>query len=68
MEVQNIFMNKKRQIIFLLGAAVLTVGILIFIYFSNDHTECENILEHSIGANGEKISTERHLCRERFNL
>lgn len=61
-------MNTKAQIIFLLGAVVLTVGIVIFIYFSNDHTECENIIEQSIGANGEKISTARHLCKERFNL
>ena len=61
-------MNKKTLMIFLFGATVLTVGILIFARYSNDHMECENYTEHSIGQNGEKITTERHLCRERFNL
>lgn len=61
-------MNKRGQIILLFGAVVLIVGIVIFIYFSNDHMQCENFIEHSIGAKGETISTERHLCRERLSL
>jgi hypothetical protein len=62
-------MTSKSMKIFLLGAIVLTtVAIVIFIHFSNDHMECENYTEHSIGQNGEKISTEKHLCRERLSL
>ena len=61
-------MNKNTLIIFLFGIAVLTVGILGFIYFSNDHAECETYTEHSIWQNGERIATEKHVCKERFNL
>lgn len=61
-------MNKKILITSLLGIAAFTVGILVFIHFNNDHLECENAVEFSVGQNGEKISTQRHICKEKFNL
>jgi hypothetical protein len=61
-------MSKKIMIALFLGTAVFTVGILAFIHFNNDHIECENAIEFSAGQNGEKISSQRHICKERFSL
>lgn len=58
-------MRKKA---FIITIGILTFGILTFIHFSNDHKECSKVTEHHIGQNGEKISTERHICKERFNF
>lgn len=61
-------MDKKTFIVLIVGAVIFTAGIIIFIHFSNDHIECENHTEYSVGENGEKITTEKHICKERFNL
>jgi len=60
----------KKEVILraILGIALFTVSIICFIHFSNDHAECENIMEYSFGENGEKIAIEKHICKERFNL
>jgi hypothetical protein len=47
---------------------IATIGAFIFIYYTNDHRECENIVELAIGDNGEQVSTEQHICKERFNF
>jgi hypothetical protein len=58
-------MKKKLSV---LGVILLTTGTLAFIHYNNDHIECENVVEYSIGANGEEITTEKHICKERFNF
>ena len=58
----------KKNIIVVLGVALITLGVVCFIHFNNDHIECINVTEHSLGENGEKITTEKHICKERFNF
>jgi len=50
------------------GIVLLTAGILTFIHVSNDHVECETVVENTVGPNGEVVTTERHICNERFNF
>ncbi|SFZ95189.1 hypothetical protein SAMN05428642_1116 [Flaviramulus basaltis] len=61
-------MKRKTIITYILGISLTTFLILVFIHFSNDHVECENKIENTIGANGEKISTKKHICKEQFNF
>lgn len=61
-------MNKRTLLGTITGIVLLTAGILIFIHFSNDHAECETVVENSIGTHGEIVTTERHICNERFNI
>ncbi len=61
-------MKKRTLIPYILGIGIITIGILSFIHFSNDHIECENTVEYSIGDKGEKILTETHNCKEKFNF
>ena len=58
----------NRKTLTTTGFILFIVGFLVFIHFSNDHIECENIIEHTAGENGEKITTERHLCKESFSI
>jgi hypothetical protein len=46
----------------------ISIGIIIFIHFTNDHKECKIISETTFGINGEKIITDKHICYEKYNL
>lgn len=61
-------MNKKLFLNSIFGIGLFTIAILVFICYSNDHVECEELTENTIGVNGEKISTTRHICKEKFNF
>lgn len=62
------YMRRQTLIGAVLGIFLLAIGIVIFIHFSNDHAECETVVEKSIGTNGEIVMSERHICNERFNI
>lgn len=40
----------------------------VFIYYSNDHVECDTLTEITLGESGEKMTTTRHVCKERFSF
>ena len=61
-------MTKRVLFGTIISIAILTVGVLLFIHFTNDHAECETIVENTIGRNGESISTTKHICNETFNI
>ena len=62
--MQQTVMRKK----YFLVSFICIVLVISFIYFSNDHVECETLTEITYGLNGEKITTETHNCKEKFNL
>jgi hypothetical protein len=62
------YMSRRKLIGTLLGILLLTIGVLVFIHFSNDHAECETVVENSIATNGEIVTTEWHICNEWFNI
>lgn len=58
---------KKKILIFsvlILG----TISSIIFIRDSNDHKECSTSIEHSKDADGNDITTKRHICKEKYNM
>jgi hypothetical protein len=61
-------MNNKKLIGTLIGILLLTIGVVMFIHSSNDHAECETVVENSVGVDGEVVTTERHICNERFSF
>lgn len=60
----------KRNTLFLtiISIFLITIGSVVFMKTENDHKECSQKIEFSIGKNGEKIKTERHICKEKFNF
>lgn len=61
-------MRLSKSSIIILVIGIFTIAVLCLIHFSNNHIECKNTMESSIGVNGEKITTEAHICKERFNF
>lgn len=61
-------MRLSKSSVIIIAIGVFAIGVLFFIHFSNDHIECKNVIESSIGLNGEKVITETHMCKERFSF
>ncbi len=61
-------MRNKKSIIGTILIIVFAIGIITFIHFGNDHAECQNIIQNYAGEDGEQISIENHICKERFNI
>ncbi|MEH6536091.1 MAG: hypothetical protein V7719_06845 [Psychroserpens sp.] len=58
----------KKAILASIAVFVISIGVVILIYVSNDHSECETSTVITYGDNGEKITTETHICKEKFNI
>ena len=44
----------------------LTVSVLIFIHFSNDHKECDTIVKSHLDVNGNTVRIVEHTCKENY--
>ena len=60
-------MRRKYFLASLVLVFVLS-GAISFIYFSNDHSECETVTEMTQNEQGVTVKTETHVCKEKFNL
>ncbi|HAT76417.1 MAG TPA: hypothetical protein DCS19_06135 [Flavobacterium sp.] len=58
----------KRSILILVSILILTLSVLTFIRFSNDHIECGTIVKKEVDKNGNKINKEEHICKEKYNF
>jgi hypothetical protein len=47
---------------------LISIVAIIFIKKTNDHKECDSNTEITYENNGEKIVSEIHLCKEKYNL
>ena len=60
-------MNRK-----LLGSlvAILIIAItaIVFIKLNNDHAACSETIERSTNAQGQVVTTKRHVCEEKYAL
>lgn len=51
-----------------LALVIVCSGVISYLYVSNDHSECNSTLVTTYGENAETITTETHVCKEKFNL
>lgn len=58
----------KRLILILAATAIILMTVPPFLYYSNDHAECETLTETTVGPSGEKITYNKHVCKERFSF
>jgi hypothetical protein len=58
----------KISILILGSILILTLSVLTFIHFSNDHIECITIVKKEMDKNGNKITKEEHICKEKYNF
>lgn len=75
----GIFLNKlyfcfkpstmKLKAIVLAGTLIVaTVSTIMFIRISNDHKECQTNTTQATNEDGTVVTTEEHICKERFNF
>lgn len=57
-----------RRVVLILAIVIVFMAINLFIYYSNDHAECDIKIEHLIGKNGKETTRTTHVCRERFSF
>jgi hypothetical protein len=58
----------KNLTLILTSIIVITFSLLFFIHLSNDHIECETISNTVKNASGEIVTTESHICNEKYNF
>jgi hypothetical protein len=58
----------KRSILILGSILILTLSVLTFIHFSNDHKECSTNVENKVDKNGNNVVTRNHICQEKYNF
>ncbi|WP_157717181.1 hypothetical protein [Formosa sp. Hel1_31_208] len=58
----------KKLFLISLAIVIVGAGLITFMYVSNDHSECERTSIVTYGKAGEKITTETHICNEKYNL
>lgn len=58
----------KRNFLVLVSILIVTLSVLTFIHFSNDHKECSTSVDNKVDKNGIKIILEKHVCKENYNF
>jgi len=59
---------KKIILSFFIFLFISTIGIIRFIKLSNDHKECNQIIEKKLDSNGNTVTTKIHICNEKYNF
>ncbi|MGL5111337.1 MAG: hypothetical protein ACRC6O_01720 [Flavobacterium sp.] len=60
-------MNKKT-IVLIFVAFIISFGTTFFIIKSNDHKECLMSTKKVKGDNGIWVTTEEHICKEKYSF
>lgn len=61
-------MPTKRTLIFIALLFVISFSATFFIIRSNDHKECETVKKRELDKNGNKITRNEHLCKEKYSF
>ncbi|WP_338409154.1 hypothetical protein [uncultured Flavobacterium sp.] len=55
--------------VFIVGSILIVfLFVVVFIHFSNDHKECETVVNTLTYSNGTVVKTEEHICKEIYNF
>jgi len=58
----------KKLALILVSIIISTVSILFFIHYSNDHVECETIVNKVKNTDGEIVTKVSHICKEKYSF
>ena len=59
----------KKSVLLSISIICLSIMVIIFIHYSNDHSECKLIEETTVSEDGlTTVTTKKHSCNEAFNL
>ena len=58
----------KKTVLIFFSIVTVTISIVTFIHFSNDHVECSYDSKTVVDQYGNTVKTEKHICEEKYNL
>jgi uncharacterized protein YxeA len=58
----------KKTFIVSITIILLSIMAILFIKKSNDHLECFNETEAIKNSNGNVVTTNKHICKEKYNI
>ena len=58
----------KKTVLTSFSIVTVTISIVIFIHLSNDHVECGYDSKIVLDQYGNTVKTEKHICKEKYNL
>ncbi|MEY3238465.1 MAG: hypothetical protein RI883_2566 [Bacteroidota bacterium] len=58
----------KKSNLILGSILILTLSVLTFIHFSNDHIECETVVKKYKNNDGDIVTRREHVCKEKYSL
>ena len=61
-------MIKKRYLISIILTFSIAFASTFFIIKSNDHKECETVIEKVRDKNGYEVATTEHVCQEKYSF
>ncbi|MFV8373599.1 hypothetical protein [Flavobacterium sp. LB2P74] len=61
-------MPTKRTLIFIALLFVISFSATFFMIRSNDHKECEIVIKKELDKNGIEVTTEEHVCKEKYSF
>jgi hypothetical protein len=61
-------MPTTRTLLFIALLFVISFSTIFFIKISNDHIECDTILKRELDKNGNKVTVEEHVCKEKYSF
>ena len=61
-------MPTKKILIFIALLFVISFSITFFIIRSNDHKECGTLVKKELDKNGNEVTKEEHVCKEKYSF
>jgi hypothetical protein len=61
-------MPTKRTLIFIALLLVISLSTVFFIKISNDHKECDQVVNKELDKNGIEAVKEDHVCNEKYSF
>ncbi len=61
-------LNKRSVPALIVLILFIGLGTAFFIYKSNDHTECGNVIQLGLAEDGERVKETAHICRESYSF
>lgn len=59
---------KRTFLVVFVTLICITIGSLLFIKKNNDHKECDTQIVYTKDSDGNTITAEKHICKEKYNF
>lgn len=61
-------MPTKKILILIALLFVISFSATFFIIKNNDHKECETVVKKELDKNGNSVTKEEHICKEKYSF